>query len=265
MTKHYASFFLSHGGGPMPLLGDPSHRQMVERLQAIAEEMATPSAIVMVSAHWESDRPAITAAARPPLIYDYYGFPDAAYRLQYPAPGAPQLAGEIHARLQQAGLSPELDEHRGFDHGMFIPLSLLFPDAEIPVVQLSLNHNLDPAEHIEMGRALRGLGDGRVLVIGSGFSFHNMRAFFAKEQREGNRANAAFEHWLIETCTSPALSESERRERLLRWDQAPAARYCHPREEHLLPLMVCYGVSETAAPEHHELEIAGKRASFYLW
>ncbi|BDY05763.1 class III extradiol ring-cleavage dioxygenase [Ferrimonas sp. YFM] len=265
MTRHYSSFYLSHGGGPMPLLGDPGHQQMVDRLKAVAQTMATPSAIVLVSAHWEADRPSITSAASPSLIYDYYGFEERAYQIQYPAPGAPELALEIHQKLHQAGLSPQLDEQRGFDHGMFVPLSILFPEAPLPVVQLSLNSNLDVAQHIEMGRALKGLGDGKVLVIGSGFSFHNMRAFFAPDQGQANQANAAFERWLIETCTSPRLSEAQRRERLIRWEQAPGARFCHPREEHLLPLMLCYGVNESAASEHHELKILGKRASFYLW
>ncbi|WP_028108874.1 DODA-type extradiol aromatic ring-opening family dioxygenase [Ferrimonas futtsuensis] len=265
MTRQYRSFYLSHGGGPMPLLGDPGHRQMVDRLKAIAQTMAPPSAIVVVSAHWEADRPSITSAASPSLIYDYYGFDERAYQIQYPAPGAPELARELHQKLRQAGLSPELDETRGFDHGMFVPLSILFPEATIPVVQLSLNHSLDPAQHIEMGRALSGLGDGKVLVVGSGFSFHNMRAFFAKDQGGADQANAAFEHWLIETCTSSRLSESQRRQRLILWEQAPGARFCHPREEHLLPLMVCYGVTESAALEHHELAVLGKRASFYLW
>lgn len=257
--------FLSHGGGPLPLLGDPGHAEMVSCLRKIAGRIGKPSAIILVSAHWEEARPAVTAAANPPLIYDYYGFPDAAYSLDYPCPGEPSLAVQIKVQLESAGIDAVLDEQRGFDHGLFVPLKIMFPDADIPCVQLSLVNSLDPAEHIRIGQGLRDLDKGRLLVIGSGFSFHNMKAFFAPENDASRAMNEAFESWLLETCSSPELSEAERTQRLTHWDRAPHARFCHPREEHLLPLHVCYGLAGERCSETFELRILNKKSSMYLW
>lgn len=257
--------FVSHGGGPLPLLGDAGHREMVACLEEIASRLRRPSAILVVSAHWEENLPTITSGANPPLIYDYYGFPEESYSIQYPAPGEPALAEEVYSAMQRAGIESRLDPERGFDHGLFVPLKILFPRADIPCVQLSLNGNLDAAAHLAIGRALQGLDRENLLVIGSGFSFHNMRAFFAPETSESRNLNESFEQWLHETCTSQALSEEERAQRLLHWEQAPGARFCHPREEHLLPLHVCYGLAQSHCSEPFTLNILHKRASMYLW
>lgn len=257
--------FVSHGGGPLPLLGDPGHKEMVDCLTEIAERLRKPSAVLVVSAHWEEALPMITAGAAPPLIYDYYGFPEESYNIQYPCPGEPALAGKIHSALRSAGIDAKQDDTRGFDHGLFVPLKILFPHADIPCVQLSLNNNLDPAQHWAIGEALRDLDWENLLVIGSGFSFHNMRAFFAPETAESRALNTAFEQWLQETCTSDLLSEQERKERLIHWEAAPGARFCHPREEHLLPLHVCCGLAGARRPEAFLLNILNKRASMYLW
>lgn len=260
------TLFLSHGGGPLPLLGDPGHQEMVANLRLLAEKyLARPSAILIVSAHWEEPRPTVTGGAHPPLIYDYYGFPEKSYSIQYPCPGAPSLARAVHRALEAAGFDAVLDESRGFDHGLFVPLKIMYPEADIPCFQLSLLRNLDPAAHLRLGSALADVGDGNLLVVGSGFSFHNLREFLATDTRESRSRNESFEAWLIQTCTDPGLNEDERARRLEHWVEAPFARYCHPREEHLLPLHVCYGLARRPCAEHFELEIMRKRASVFLW
>lgn len=257
--------YISHGGGPMPLLGDPDHREMVDRLVEIAGKLKKPSAILVISAHWEASVPTITAGNSPALIYDYYGFPPESYQIQYPAPGEPELAASIHKTLETAGIKARLDEQRGFDHGLFVPLKLMYPQADIPCVQLSLVDSLDPEAHLEMGRALRALDYENLLVIGSGFSFHNMRAFFAPETEEIKAANQGFEDWLEETAASELLTEEERYARLLHWEKAPYARFCHPREEHLLPLHVCYGMAGRACDEHIAARILRKQSGLFHW
>jgi len=264
LTQHPQILFISHGGGPLPLLGDPDHRQMVETLQAIATRLRPPSAILMISAHWEADAPTLTAGPQPPLIYDFVRFPPGAYEIQYPCPGEPGLAGRIQACLQAAGTPAVLDANRGFDHGMFVPLKILFPDARIPCVQLSLLKSLSPAEHLELGRQLGGLVEDDLLVIGSGFTFHNLREFF-KADRTPDPGNLAFEAWLQDTCTNTELSEEEREQRLLQWEQVPGARHCHPREEHLLPLHVCCGLARRPCSDWLEIPIMNKQAGMALW
>ena len=259
------ALFLSHGGGPLPILGDPSHAEMVRELRAIAATIERPRAIVVVSAHWEERVATITSAAKPGIIYDYYGFPPASYEIRYPAPGDPDLAERLRAALQAHAMEAELDGERGFDHGLYIPLKIMYPEADIPCIQVSLLGSLDPAAHIALGEALSDVAGDGVLVIGSGFSFHNLKAFFSSDASQPDEKNAAFERWLIDTCSSRDLDEAGRTGRLLAWDSAPHARYCHPREEHLLPLHVCYGIAKRAAAAVVELSILNKRASFYLW
>lgn len=231
--------FLSHGGGPMPLLGDEGHKEMVACLQEITTQIHKPSAIIVVSAHWEENISTITSGATPSLIYDYYGFPEESYAIKYPCSGEPFLASQIHNLLENAGIASSLDEQRGFDHGLFVPLTIMYPDADIPCVQLSLINTLNPAEHINIGRALQELDYDNLLIIGSGFSFHNMRAFFTPETSESKRMNESFENWLLTTCSTSDSDEKQRSQKLIQWENAPGARYCHPREEHLLPLHVC--------------------------
>ena len=257
--------YLSHGAGPMPLLGDEEHKEMVDNLKMIAQKISKPSAIIVISAHWEEVMPTITQAANPPLIYDYYGFPEQAYEIQYPAPGKTDLADTVYSVLRDKGIKSILDDKRGYDHGMYVPLKIMYPTAEVPCIQLSLVKSLDPNEHIKIGNALSKLPDDNLLIIGSGFSFHNMNAFFTPKTAETERMNEAFERWLKNTCSNPDLGEDERVHRLENWERAPSARYCHPREEHLLPLHVCCGVANCACSDFFELEIIGKKASVYLW
>jgi 4,5-DOPA dioxygenase extradiol len=264
MNNHQV-LFLSHGGGPMPLLGDNAHLEMVDCLKTISDKINKPSAILVISAHWEESVPTITAGNNPSLIYDYYGFPEESYYIEYPCPGKPELTEKIHGQLNNTGIQANLDKDRGFDHGLFIPLKIMFPNADIPCVQLSLLNNLDPDMHIEIGESLHDLDCDNVLVIGSGFSFHNMKQFFTPETIDSKSQNNSFESWLVETCSSPNIDEKERRLRLVNWAKAPSARFCHPREEHLLPLHVCYGMAQAECKQYFQLKILNKESSMYLW
>ena len=257
--------YISHGGGPMPLLGDPDHHEMVDTLKAMANSVNKPNAILVVSAHWETKIPTVTASSNPELIYDYGGFPDEAYGIQYPSPGLPTLAEKIHSTLTRAGIDAALDQHRGLDHGVFVPLKIMFPAADIPVVQLSLVHSLDAQVHLSIGQALQSLDVDNLLVIGSGFSFHNMRAFFNSDANEANRKNLAFDHWLQDTITNTDITEAERYSRLAHWTKAPDARFSHPREEHLLPLHVCYGMAGKASDKYFPAMVINKKSSMFSW
>lgn len=235
--------YVPHGGGPWPFVDigmDPREKSALldylRDLRGLAGA-EPPKALLVVSAHWEERLPTVMTAARPPMLYDYFGFPPESYRITWPAPGEPALAARVRALLGGAGIDTAEDPARGFDHGTFVPLKVTYPDADIPTIQLSLQKGLDPAAHLAMGRALAPLRDEGVLVLGSGMSFHNMRAFFSNA---GPRASETFDEWLAETV---ALPPDERDRRLADWTRAPAARECHPREEHLLPLMVIAGAA----------------------
>ena len=262
-TKAQIVYF-SHGGGPLPILGDPGHKAMVEFMKLLPFQVKKPDAILVISAHWEENAATLTGAQNPALFYDYYGFPEEAYNITYPAPGNPQLAARIAGILEKNHIPAHLDPDRGFDHGLFIPLKLMYPQADIPSLQLSLLHSLDPGAHLALGKALRELMPENILVIGSGFSFHNMRAFSFQGSKTPDQANDAFQNWLIETC-SAALPQSEREQRLIDWEQAPSARYCHPREEHLLPLHVCLGMADKPARLIFDDQILGKRGVAFQW
>tara|TARA_R110001583_G_scaffold42087_5_gene133757 strand:+ start:1923 stop:2738 length:816 start_codon:yes stop_codon:yes gene_type:complete len=257
--------FISHGGGPMPLFDDPAHQEMVTYLKSLANKIAKPSAILLISAHWEAAQASITGSANPKMIYDYSGFPAAAYELQYPSPGEPVLAAKVQQALKQAGIAVKLDYQRGYDHGLYVPLTLMYPAADIPVIQLSLVNNLDPAQHLAIGKALQALDYDNLLVIGSGFTFHNMREFFAPNTEDRQFKNQQFEDWLQTTLSDKNLSENERNERMINWAKAPYARYCHPREEHLLPLHICYGLAGRSSNVNKKLKILNKQSSVFIW
>lgn len=238
--------FVPHGGGPMPLLGDPSHRELIAFLKNLPAALPRPRAIVMISAHWEEDIVSISSAQAPQMIYDYYGFPPESYAFHYPAPGHPALAEKIAGLLQEQAIEVRLDDQRGYDHGTFVPLLLMYPAADIPVVQLSLLNSLDPAAHIAIGRAIAPLREEGVLILGSGMSFHNMQAFFSRNPAVKGKSQA-FDAWLNYSLVDPELDNSQRQRRLELWQSAPEARFCHPREEHLLPLHLCLGAASSAS------------------
>ncbi len=237
------TWFIPHGAGPCFFMEwnppDAWHRtaDFLKGLEKTLPER--PRAIVMVSAHWLESTVSVTGGSNPDLIYDYYGFPEHTYALQYPVKGNPLLANAIVQRLKDHGIPVSNNPTRGFDHGMFIPMMLMFPNADIPVVQLSLNSNLDPQTHLEMGRALASFRDEGVLMIGSGMSFHNMRGY---GKPQFGPISDTFDAWLTQTVESDPLT---RNERLAHWASAPSARQSHPigEEEHLLPLLVVAGAA----------------------
>lgn len=256
--------YFSHGGGPLPILGEASHKAMVEFMLQLPSRLKKPDAILVISAHWDESIATLLGASTPPMFYDYYGFPDKAYEINYPAPGSPELADRIASLLIKNKISARIDPQRGFDHGLFIPLKLMYPQADIPSLQLSLLRGLNPTAHIALGKALRELMYENILVIGSGFSFHNMKAFSLQGINTPDPANEAFQNWLIEVCAGP-ISQSEREQFLIEWQKAPSARYCHPREEHLLPLHVCLGMADKPASTIFDDYILGKRGVAFLW
>jgi aromatic ring-opening dioxygenase catalytic subunit (LigB family) len=240
------AIFLPHGGGPCFFMdwtwgpADTWHKtqQFLEGLAATLP--ARPKAILVVSDHWEEAAFTASVSAQPQLIFDYSGFPEHTYRLTWPAPGEPELASRVAKLLKEAGLPAGLSAHRGFDHGVFVPLKVAFPEAEIPVVTLSLAASLDPALHLAAGRAIATLCDEGVLIIGSGMSFHNLRGYFRPETPERARA---FDAWLTGAVESAA---PERDALLAGWRGAPFGEYAHPREEHLIPLLVVAGAGGDA-------------------
>jgi len=235
------TLYIAHGGGPcffMEWSPPDTWTKMADWLRAIPSTLnQRPKAILVASGHWEEPRLSVTAASQPPLIYDYYGFPPHTYELRYDAPGSPQLADRVCELLKASGFDCSHDPQRGFDHGVFIPFKLIYPDADIPIVQISLLEGLDPAAHLAIGRALEPLRDEGVLIVGSGMSFHNLRAF-GTDMRD---ISGRFDRWLTDTVTSADIQQ--RNERLTHWENAPFARIAHPREEHLIPLLVAAGAA----------------------
>lgn len=232
--------FLPHGGGPWPFvelgLDKAEVASLTKYLQSV-RPAAPPKAVLVISAHWEEAVPTLMTGANPPLYFDYYGFPAASYQLTWPAPGAPSLATRVAGLLGAAGFPTATNATRGYDHGTFVPLKLIWPDAEIPTLQLSLKKGLDPAEHLAIGRALAPLRDEGVFILGSGMSFHNLRAM---GDPRAPAVSEAFDGWLKKTVTADAKTRDQG---LIAWEKAPAARASHPREEHLLPLMVIAGAA----------------------
>jgi aromatic ring-opening dioxygenase catalytic subunit (LigB family) len=243
ITTRMPTWFIPHGGGPCFFMDWNPPRawdKMAAFLKGVAATLPRrPEAILVVSAHWLESGFHVTSAPRPELIYDYYGFPPHTYALKYPASGEPRLASRIAELLGQANLASHADPSRGFDHGMFIPLMLMFPEADIPVVQVSLRRDLDPARHLQAGQALAPLRDEGVLILGSGMSFHNMRGY--GDPRFGPISDQ-FDAWLT---AAVAAETSQRQQLLIDWAQAPSARLSHPlrAEEHLLPLLVVAGAA----------------------
>ena len=264
-SKKANILYISHGGGPLPLLGEPSHQKMVNGLKTISAELSKPEAIIVVSAHWEADVVKISSAKQPGLLYDYEGFPPQAYEIKYPAQGNPVLAKKLFSLLQEAGISSKLDDGRDFDHGLYVPLKIMYPDADIPCLQISLLDSLNPLAHIGLGQALAKMKEENILFLGSGFSFHNMKAFFLPSTAEIQEKNETFDKWLVNTCSSREINENEREQRLIHWDKAQGARFCHPREEHLLPLHVCYGLAGSPVEKVFSWKIMGKKVSGFLW
>jgi aromatic ring-opening dioxygenase catalytic subunit (LigB family) len=256
--------YFSHGGGPLPILGDKGHRKMVSFLEDLGQKIQMPEAIIVFSAHWEESLPAILGKEKPGLFYDYYGFPEEAYSIDYDLPGNPELSLRIKNLFADKNIPSKIDEERGFDHGVFIPLKIMYPQGNIPTTQVSLIKGLDPSAHIQLGAALKELLKENVLIIGSGFSFHNMQKFLWGSEYQADDKNDAFQNALIRICTEKSSPETMK-DHLINWKDLPSARYCHPREEHLIPLHVCWGLSERPGKLIFDDYILGKRSIAILW
>ena len=240
-ASRFPVYFVSHGGGPWPWMEDrrAAFAKTVQELAALPQRLpARPKAVLVITGHWEAPQFTVSTATRPPMDYDYSGFPAHTYQLQYPAAGSPALAARVRELLQGAGIPSAEDPQRGFDHGTFVPLYLMYPDADVPVVLLSMKSSYDPGEHLRAGQALVPLRDEGVLILGSGLTYHNMRGF---NQDASTRPATEFEAWLNEAIAQP--DPQKRNEMLAHWQQAPAARLAHPREDHLIPLMVVAGAA----------------------
>jgi len=246
-AQRLPTLYIPHGGGPCFFMDMPpgipadTWDGMAAYLRSIDAALnVRPKAVLVISAHWETAKPALTTAVKPTLLFDYYGFPEHTYRLTYPVPGAPEVASEVGELLAASGFQAEFDAERGLDHGVFIPFKLIYPDASIPTLQLSLLRSLDPAEHIRLGVALAPLRDRGVLIVGSGMSYHNLRDFYSSSDSAVSAA-ARFDAWLTQTMTG--ADTATRNNALSQWQSAPCARECHPRSEHLIPLMVAAGAA----------------------
>jgi aromatic ring-opening dioxygenase catalytic subunit (LigB family) len=235
--------FIPHGGGPWPFVElSVCTREEVDALagflRGLPEELGlAPKALLVVSAHWEERVATVMSSPRPPLLYDYYGFPPEAYEIQWPAPGDPALARRVRELLAAGGFDSAADAERGFDHGTFIPLKVMYPRANVPTVQLSILRSLSPSEHMAIGQGLAPLRDEGILIVGSGMSYHDLPSLM---RRSGRVASEEFGAWLDEAATAEPQTRTER---LREWTSAPRARQAHPREDHLLPLMVAAGAA----------------------
>ena len=254
-TSLMPSYFISHGGGPWPWL--PHMRAMLKNLEVSLARMPSelpekPRAILMFSGHWEEDAFTVMTSPRPGMVYDYSGFPPETYQITYPAPGAPEIASRTADLIAAAGLPVRLDAQRGFDHGTFAPAVVMYPQADVPVYQVSMMRDYDPARHFALGRALAPLREEGVLIVGSGLSYHNLRLF-----GPGARGpSAAFDAWLDQVMALPA---PERTAALMDWERAPFARICHAREDHFVPLFTALGAAEgeRAHRVYHDTDLFG--------
>ena len=249
------TFFISHGGGPWPWM--PDWRAQFKNLEASFVQMIKdlperPKAILMISGHWEDNAFAVMTSANPPMVYDYSGFPPETFQVQYKAPGAPDLARKAADLIAAAGLPVRLDAKQGFDHGCFVPAFIMYPDASMPVFQVSLRHGYNPAEHLALGRALAPLRDEGVLILGSGLSYHNLRLF----GRGAKVPSEAFDAWL---ATVMADTPTARTAALMNWETAPYARTCHAQEDHFAPIWAVLGAAEQekATMVYHDTNIFG--------
>jgi aromatic ring-opening dioxygenase catalytic subunit (LigB family) len=234
-------YFVSHGGGPWPYIEGFKQQFALtaQEFSALPQCLpAKPKAVLVVTGHWEAQEFTVSTAEHPPMEYDYHGFPEHTYHIRYPAPGSPDLAARVQELLGQAGVAIMEDPHRGFDHGTFVPLGLMYPDADVPVVMLSLKSSYDAEEHIRIGAALAPLREEGVLIMGSGLTYHNMKGF---GRDESTPVAEVFEAYLRSAIEQP--DPEVRNDMLVHWESAPGARLAHPREDHLLPLMVAAGAA----------------------
>ncbi|KAF2119963.1 Extradiol ring-cleavage dioxygenase, class III enzyme, subunit B [Lophiotrema nucula] len=266
---------ISHGGGPMPVLGDPSQAQITKSLMTKVPKILKlgtdeqPKAIVLVTAHWSTNVVTISSAEKHELYYDYYGFPSEAYELKYDAPGSPEVADLVYDALKENGIEAKKDAKRGWDHGVFIPLLLIHPTASIPIIQLSVLTSEDPATHYAYGRALSSLRAQNVAIIGSGFaSMHNLRHMFSgiTKTLDYKKLNQEWNEVVTDAVTTEGAEE--RAKKFEGWRGWKGAYDMHPRggAEHFLPLIVCAGAAgEEAKAKRYKDEMVGLDIWSYYW
>ena len=262
--KRFPAYYISHGGGPWPWM--PELRKKVfpvlekSLVDMVAELDRQPKAILMISGHWEAKEVRIQSSATPGMEYDYYGFPSETYEVVYPSPGAPELAAQIKSMLDAAGIKNELDPNYGYDHGTFVPAYIMYPEANVPLIQLSLLQGYDPKAHFKIGEVLASLRDQDVMIIGSGLSYHNLRAMRTPASWA---PSAEFDGWLYEAMSLPT---EERWNVVQKWKQAPSALACHPKEDHFAPIFVALGAAgedEATRIYHDTTMMGGVHASSY--
>ncbi len=235
----FPSVFISHGS-PMMIVEDSPARQF---LQGLGRDLGRPTAILIASGHWETEGLGIVSADRPEMIYDFFGFPEALYEIAYRAPGAPEIVGRARELLGAAGIGATLTESRGLDHGAWVPLHLMYPDADIPVAQISIESRLGPARQLAIGAALAPLRQAGVLILGSGNATHNLR-----ELRRDRPIHdppdwvRVFSDWVFEAVTEGRIDDLAAYREI-----APEGRRNHPSEEHFLPLFTAIGAAGGAA------------------
>ncbi|KAF9870643.1 hypothetical protein CkaCkLH20_11949 [Colletotrichum karsti] len=269
---------VSHGGGPMPVLGDPGHASITASLKSRVPKILklntpdAPRAIVVVTAHWSEGDPTISSGASHELYYDYGGFPREAYALKYPAPGSPEIAQELKQALEREGLTPRLDSRRGWDHGVFIPMLLVNPAANVPIIQLSVLVSEDPEEHFKMGRALSSLRDSNIAILGSGFaSLHNlskMRFLFMGDPNAAAKLGKQVNEWNKELTNAVTKEKTEDRTKALSgWRKFSHSYDMHPRGggEHFMPLLVCAGAADDEVAGVYQDEFLGLDIKTYYW
>lgn len=237
--ERFPSIFVSHGAPTLAVDQNDAHFF----LKGLGASIGRPKAILVVSAHWMTAVPSLSLAERPETIHDFGGFPDFMYELKYPAPGAPAVATRAAELLRAAGMDISLHPSRGLDHGAWVPLMLMYPEADIPVVQLSIQPKRSPEDHWKLGEALRPLRDEGVLILGSGSATHNLREAFLFQASDPTPDYVVeFEKWLVDK-----VSGGEK-EALLRYlEQAPHAERAHPTNDHFYPLLVAAGAGDQAA------------------
>lgn len=263
MSAQMPTFYLTHGGGPWSYMTG-AMRQHFAKLESSLKQVPRqlpikPKAILVISGHWEENDFAVMASPNPPMVYDYGGFPEEMYHIRYTAPGSPDLARRVHSLIKEAGLPSRLDTARGFDHGTYSLLKVTHPEADVPVIQVSIRSDYDAEAHLQLGRALAPLRDEGVLIVGSGSSYHDLRAFMStRPDKNPAQESALFDSWLKQTLVE---STPHRRSQLLiEWERAPFARAAHPREDHLVPLHVAVGAAEEEPGEliYREDDFFGK-------
>nr|XP_026486768.1 extradiol ring-cleavage dioxygenase-like [Vanessa tameamea] len=262
------AIFVNHGGGPMPLLGEKDHLGLTVFLRDEVKKhvnFKVLKAIILVTAHWEEQKVSISSAEHHDLYFDYYGFPPETYKYRYDAPGDPELAKRIQISLKNAGIESKLDPKRGWDHGVFVPMMLINPSADIPIIQVSVLSNQDPEQHYALGQVLYQFRKEGVAIIGSGMSYHNMREF-RYSRDTGKVVNAEFDEYLNKACTS---GNDKRKQDLIVWDSQPGAREAHPPRaaEHLMPLIVIAGAGGEGPGERiFNWDMSGTfRLSGFIW